>query len=335
MQMLRNRELGRLLTAMLTVTAVGGLLGFLIDWRAGCLSMLLGGILSLCAGGFALRQYRRLRHLSACLERICAGDYSLDVRDNDEGELSILQNDIHKVTRILNEQNQRLLREKAHLADSMSDISHQLKTPLTSMMMMADLLQAPDLPPDRREEFSRGLHAQLDRLEWLVSSLLKLARLDAGAIMFHPELHEAHAVLEKACKPLSIAAELREQTLRIDAPEGMRVKCDLNWTAEALLNVVKNCVEHTPKGGVVTVSARQNPLYALFTVKDTGEGIAKEDQPHLFERFYRGKNASPDSVGIGLAMARTILRAQGGEISVQSSPGQGSTFSLKVFNQVT
>ena len=315
MQMLRNRELRRLLAAMLTATAVGSLLGFLIDWRAGCLSMLLGGVLSLCAGVFALRQYRRLRHLSACLERICAGDYSLDVRDNDEGELSILQNDIHKVTRILNEQNQRLLREKAHLADSMSDISHQLKTPLTSMMMMADLLQAPDLPPDRREEFSGGL--------------------DAGAIMFHPELHEAHAVLEKACTPLSIAAELREQTLRIDAPEGMRVKCDLNWTAEALLNVVKNCVEHTPKGGVVTVSARQNPLYALFTVKDTGEGIAKEDQPHLFERFYRGKNASPDSVGIGLAMARTILRAQGGEISVQSSPGQGSTFSLKVFNQVT
>ena len=239
MQMLRNRELRRLLAAMLTATAVGSLLGFLIDWRAGCLSMLLGGVLSLCAGVFALRQYRRLRHLSACLERICAGDYSLDVRDNDEGELSILQNDIHKVTRILNEQNQRLLREKAHLADSMSDISHQLKTPLTSMMMMADLLQAPDLPPDRREEFSRGLHAQLERLEWLVSSLLKLARLDAGAIMFHPELHEAHAVLEKACTPLSIAAELREQTLRIDAPEGMRVKCDLNWTAEALLNVVK------------------------------------------------------------------------------------------------
>lgn len=335
MQILRNRELGRLLAAMLTVTAVGGLLGFLIDWRAGCLAMLLGGILSLCAGGFALRQYCRLRHLSACLERICAGDYSLDVRDNDEGELSILQNDIHKVTRILNEQNQRLLREKTHLADSMSDISHQLKTPLTSMMMMADLLREEDLPPEKRAEFSQSLHAQLDRLEWLVSSLLKLARLDTGAIVFHPELHEAREVLEKACAPLSIAAELREQTLRIDVPDGLCVKCDLNWTAEALLNVVKNCVEHTPRGGVVTVSARQNPLYALFTVTDTGEGIAKEDQPHLFERFYRGKNASPDSVGIGLAMARTILRAQGGDISVKSRPGEGSMFSIKVFSQIT
>lgn len=332
---MRNRELGRLLAVMLALTAAGSLLGCLIDWRAGCLSMLLGGALSLCAGVFALRQYRRLRRLSACLERICAGDYSLDVRDNDEGELSILQNDIHKVTRILNEQNQRLAEEKARLADSMSDISHQLKTPLTSMMMMADLLQEPTLPPEKRAEFSQSLHAQLDRLEWLVSSLLKLARLDAGAIVFHPGPHEARTVLEKACAPLSIAAELREQTLLIDAPEEVRVKCDLNWTAEALLNVVKNCVEHTPRGGVVTVSARQNPFYALFTVTDTGEGIAKEDQPHLFERFYRGKNASPDSAGIGLAMARAILRAQGGDITVKSRPGQGSTFSLKVFDQVS
>lgn len=266
MQILRNRELCRMLAVMLAVMAAGSVAGFCFDWRAGCLAFLVGLLVAICAIGFAGRQYRRLRRLSACLERICAGDYSLDVRNNDEGELSILQNDIHKVTRILREQNQRLTEEKTRLADSMSDISHQLKTPLTSMMMLADLLQSPDLPPDRREEFSRGLHAQLDRLEWLVSSLLKLARLDAGAIVFRPAMHEARAVLEKACEPLSISAELREQTLLIDVPEGLRVKCDLNWTAEALLNVIKNCVEHTPRGGTVTVSARQNPLYALLSL---------------------------------------------------------------------
>ena len=232
MQILRNRELCRMLAVMLAVMAAGSVAGFCFDWRAGCLAFLVGLLVAICAIGFAGRQYRRLRRLSACLERICAGDYSLDVRNNDEGELSILQNDIHKVTRILREQNQRLTEEKTRLADSMSDISHQLKTPLTSMMMLADLLQSPDLPPDRREEFSRGLHAQLDRLEWLVSSLLKLARLDAGAIVFRPAMHEARAVLEKACEPLSISAELREQTLLIDVPEGLRVKSDLNWTAE-------------------------------------------------------------------------------------------------------
>lgn len=332
--MLRNRALRRLIVAMLTLTAVGSAAGFWMDWRAGCLALLLGLALLLCASGFAHLQYRRIRRLSNCLERICAGDFSLDVRENDEGELSILQNDIHKVTRILNEQNQQLSQEKTWLADSISDISHQLKTPLTSMMMMADLLQSPDLPPEKRREFSRSLHAQLDRLEWLVASLLKLARLDAGAVLFHPEEHEAREVLEKACAPLSIPAELRGLTLVLDAPEGLRISCDFNWTAEALLNVVKNCVEHTPEGGTVTVSARRNPLYTLFTVTDTGEGIVREDQPHLFERFYRGKNASPDSAGIGLAMARSILRAQGGDISVKSAPGQGATFSLKIMSKI-
>lgn len=158
MQILRNRELCRMLAVMLAVMAAGSVAGFCFDWRAGCLAFLVGLLVAICAIGFAGRQYRRLRRLSACLERICAGDYSLDVRNNDEGELSILQNDIHKVTRILREQNQRLTEEKTRLADSMSDISHQLKTPLTSMMMLADLLQSPDLPPDRREKFSRGLH---------------------------------------------------------------------------------------------------------------------------------------------------------------------------------
>lgn len=329
--MLRNKELRRLLTVMLALTAAGSIAGFLLDWRAGCLALLLGVLLSLCAVSFALRQYRRLRRLSAYLERICAGEYSLDVRDNDEGELSILKNDIHKVTRILNEQNQHLMQEKTKLADSMSDISHQLKTPLTSMMMMADFLQKPDLPPEKRAEFSQSLHTQLDRLEWLVASLLKLSRLDAGTIVFHPEEYEARTVLKKACAPLSIPVELREQQLLIDAPDGMLVKCDLNWTAESLLNVVKNCVEHTPRGGTITISARQNPLYTLFTVSDTGEGISEKDLPHLFERFYKGKNASQDSVGIGLAMARTILRAQSGDISVKSCPGEGSTFLIKVF----
>lgn len=331
--MIRNRALRRLIAAMLAVTAAVSAAGFWLDWRAGCLALLLGIILLMCALLFAWLQYRRIRRLSRCLERICAGDYTLDVRDNDEGELSILQNDIHKVTRILNEQNQQLAQEQTRLADSISDISHQLKTPLTSMMMMADLLQSPNLPPEKRTEFSHSLHVQLDRLEWLVASLLKLARLDAGAVIFHPEEQEARTVLEKACAPLTIPAELRGLTLALDVPEGLRVKCDLNWTVEALLNVVKNCVEHTPPGGTVTVSVQKNPLFALFTVTDTGEGIAREDLPHLFERFYRGKNASSDSIGIGLAMASAILRAQGGDISVKSIPGQGSTFSLKLLSK--
>ncbi len=256
------------------------------------------------------------------------------MRDNAEGELSILKNEIYKTTTRLAEYNETLRREKVRLADAMSDISHQLKTPLTSMMVMADLLRDDSLPAGKREEFTARLLAQLERIQWLVSSLLKLSKLDVGTAGMKQETVRLKETVEKAAAPLRIPMELKEQRLVLEGPEEAVFQGDLSWTAEALLNVMKNCMEHTPPGGEVRVEWSDNPLYAQIRISDNGEGIDKADLPHIFTRFYRGKNASGDSVGIGLAMAKSILSQQHGEITVSSERGKGTAFRIRMYKTV-
>lgn len=279
---------------------------------------------------FAKWRYRRIAELSEYLKNVNNGHYDLEVPDHDEGELSILKSEIYKATVMLCVQAEALQKEKSELADAMSDISHQLKTPLTSMLVMTDLLCDPNLPTDKRIEFTGRIRAQLERIEWLVTSLLKLSRLDAGTIVFNKVPVRINALLDRALAPLLIPIELRRQTLVIDHPEIM-LSCDLNWTAEALLNILKNCVEHTPADGHLAISCSQNPLYTQIVVSDNGSGIDPDDLPHIFERFYRGKNAGSDSVGIGLAMARSMITSQGGSISVESTVGKGTTFTIHFF----
>ncbi len=279
---------------------------------------------------FAKWRYKRISELSEYLKNVNNGHYDLEVPDHDEGELSILKSEIYKATVMLCVQAEALQKEKSELADAMSDISHQLKTPLTSMLVMTDLLCDPNLPTDKRIEFTGRIRAQLERIEWLVTSLLKLSRLDAGTIVFNKVPVRIDALLDRALAPLLIPIELRRQALVIDHPE-ITLSCDLNWTAEALLNILKNCVEHTPADGHLTISCSQNPLYTQIIVSDDGSGIDPEDLPHIFERFYRGKNAGSDSVGIGLAMAKSMITSQGGSITVESTVGKSTTFMIHFF----
>lgn len=278
--------------------------------------------------GFTWWRYRELDRLTQYLTRVVEGDYGLDIRDNAEGELSILKSEIYKVTVMLSEQAAALRREKGNLADALSDISHQLKTPLTSMFVMTDLLCG-DLPEPKRVEFTGKLRKQLERIEWLVTSLLKLSRLDAGTVELRKTAVFTKQLVSAACEPLLIMMELRDQKLVLNCSEFDFV-CDFNWTVEALVNILKNCVEHTPQGGEIRVSCIDYPLYSEIVIEDTGKGIDKADLPYVFNRFYRGKNAGDDSIGIGLAMAKSIVVAQGGSIDVRSS-GSGSKFMLRFF----
>jgi signal transduction histidine kinase len=318
---------------------------------AGLLARLLPAGLALvglaCAGFvLLLMRYQRavsaqVAGLSAYLRQIDAGDYALDVRDNGEGSFSLLKNDLYKVTVRLREQAELLQKDKTALSNLIADISHQIKTPLTSLGVLADLL-AEDPPEADRRAFVERLRAQLGRIQWLVAALLKLARLDAGTAALKSEAVNVRRLIERALEPLQIPLEIKRQRLEVHGEAEANFTGDLNWSAEALTNVVKNCVEHTPEGGKIEISYSANALYTEITVSDDGEGIASQDIPHIFNRFYRGENAralarnnaSENSVGIGLALAKAILSAQGGDISVRSQPGVGTRFELRVFRGV-
>ena len=283
---------------------------------------------------FTTKRYKKIKELSDYLTDVYSGQSTMDIRDHAEGELSILKSDIYKVTLILSEQSELLKRDKQYLADTLSDISHQLKTPLTSMFMMTDLLSDPNLPHDQHEVFLANIFNQLKRIEWLVSSLLKLSKIDAQSIVFKKETVAARELLDKALAPLLITMEIKSQQVIIEGNPSAKVVVDKNWTVEALLNILKNGIEHTPPNGSIQIRCDETPLYTIITIKDNGIGISREDIPHIFERFYKGNNAGPDSIGIGLAMSKSIMQNQNADISVQSEVGKGTQFTVKFYKQI-
>lgn len=334
-KLLRNREIQVLLVTFLVISGIGILLAaILVSSTAALIVFTVSVLLILCTLIFTKWRYLQIEKLSAYLQEIANGNYHLDVRDNREGELSILKNNIYKVTNMLAEQGTVLHEEKVKLSNAISDISHQLKTPLTSMMVMTELLREPKLDERKRSEFTRNIKLQLERMEWLVSSLLKLSKIDAGTITFKKEKILVHSLVQQAIEPLLIPMEIKGQQLSIEGDENASFIGDLNWTVEALINIIKNCIEHTDEGGKITIQYSENALYTEIIVSDNGKGIPKEDLPYIFKRFYKGKNASKDSVGIGLAMAHVLITSQHGDIEVKSQPGKGTQFHIKFYKQV-
>lgn len=333
--MLRNREIQKMLLAMGAISLVAaGITAAAIPGSAAALVLLTAVLLIGCSLLFTKWRYQEIARLSGYLRRISSGDYSLDVRDNYEGELSILKNDIYKVTLMLSEHKALLQQDKNRLTDALSDISHQLKTPLTSMMMLADLLTDAKLPDDKRAEFTRSLRIQLERMEWLVSPLLKLSKIDAGTVSFKKEPIVVRNLIDRALEPLFIIIDIKEQMVDINGDDGVTLIGDFNWTAEALINILKNCVEHTPQAGWISLSFSENALFTEITITDSGPGIAKEDIPNIFKRFFKGKNATEGSIGIGLAMAHSIITSQNGDIEVQSEPDKGTRFRIRFYKRI-
>lgn len=291
-------------------------------------------LLITCTLLFTSWRYREIGKLSGYLQQIANGDFRLDVRDNHEGELSLLKSNIYKVTKMLSEQGTVLHEDKTKLTNAISDISHQLKTPLTSMMVMADLLRDKQLDDEKRSEFTRNLQVQLERMEWLVSSLLKLSKIDARTITFKKEEIRVSSLIQTAIEPLLIPMDIKMQTYSITGEDQVTLVGDFNWITEALINIIKNCVEHTPEKGTITIHFSENALFTEIIISDNGKGISKEELPYIFKRFYKGKNASDESVGIGLAMAYSFITSQQGDIEVTSEVGVGTTFHIKFYKQV-
>jgi signal transduction histidine kinase len=334
-RLLRNREIHLLFLVIGGIILVStGLAVFVLSYQAALLILITSIVLVSCFVFFTRWRYREIERLSGYLRQISSGDYTLDVRNNYEGELSILKNDIYKVTMMLSEHRSLLQEDKVKLTNAISDISHQLKTPLTSMLVMVDLVSDPNLDEEKRVEFTTNIRIQLERIEWLVSSLLKLSKIDAGTIAFKKESISPRQVIQKAVESILIPVDIKQQNISISGDDTATFVGDFNWTSEALLNILKNCVEHTDEGGTISLSYSDNPLYTEIIISDNGNGIPKEDLPYIFKRFYRGKNAGDDSVGIGLAMAYSIITSQNGDIEVTSEQGTGTEFKIKFYKQV-
>ncbi|UTR16522.1 HAMP domain-containing histidine kinase [Salipaludibacillus sp. LMS25] len=332
--MFRNREIQMLLVVMVVISGLAIYSVILFPRFSIHIVIILSILLMMITFIFTNWRYREIRKLSGYLRKISRGDVTLDVRDNKEGELSMLKNDIYKVTLMLWEQGTSLQRDKSKLTEAISDISHQLKTPVTSMMVMADLLSHSRLSEEKRLEFTRNIRVQMERMEWLVSSLLKLSKIDAGSVQFKRHPIVVRELIDKSTEPLLIPMDIKHQTLEIHGESDVSYFGDFNWTSEALINILKNCVEHTPEKGKVTISYSENVLFTQIQIVDNGKGIAKKDLPYIFKRFYKGKNAGEDSIGIGLALAEKIITSQHGSIEVTSKVGHGTEFTLKFYKHV-
>ncbi len=329
MKLFRNPEILRPFLLCVALSAAASAAAFFLNAYLGL------GVFVLCVLFTAIycvstyRRYRRIAELSFDVDRVLHGDSHISFEKYAEGELGVLQSELYKMTVRLREQQQRLQADKAYLADSIADISHQIRTPLTSINLLISLLSEPNITDQRRQELARDLYELLSRIDWLVTSLLKISRLDAGTVTFKKETLPLEQLVHKAAAPLLIPLELREQTLGIRAEGNF---CgDVLWTCEALTNIIKNCIEHTPNGGRIEIDASENALYAEISVSDNGSGISSEDLPHIFERFYKGANSGEKSFGIGLALSARIVAAQQGAIKAEQNTPKGARFVMRFY----
>lgn len=278
---------------------------------------------------YLYRQIKQIRKIRNELSKAFHTDFFIELSDYEEGELANLKNDLQKVIIMLRDYNELVSQDKLELEKILSDISHQLKTPLTSMYMINEFLMNDSLSPIQRQELLLKNRKQLERIEWLVTSLLKISRLDNGVIELKKKEVSTKKLIDDATAPLLIPIELKRQKLKIII-DTKTIKCDSHWTTEALINLIKNAYEHTNEEGVIKVQVCANPIYDIIKISDNGEGISKKDLPHIFERFYKSNNKT-DSIGIGLNMAKTIIEKQNGIISVESKKNHGTTFTIKFY----
>lgn len=378
--MLRNREVRRALIACLLVTALGTVATYLVTRSimldalggahivtatineaasmatseapaanaalfAAICTLVTGLIVTVIFMILTSRRYRALAKMAANLDRVLAGERDIRLRDMSEGELAILSSEIDKVIARLNLTVDELQAEKLALSDALADISHQLKTPLTSIAISTELIRDRLSARGDSEDLVdrlRLIQTLQARVEDLVAALLKLARIDAGVIKLVCGAVDARELVRKSFEPLAIAFDIADVRFSADVQDGASYEGDLTWSVEALENILKNCMEHTPAGGCVSVRVTEDVLACRIRIEDTGPGIAESDLPHIFERFYRGSrdaNAAPSEVnpagvGIGLALSKSLVTAQGGTLTAENLRDENGNVTGAAFNLV-
>lgn len=265
------------------------------------------------------------------VDDILVGEENINIIQFKEGELSILQDKVNKLTIMLREKNDLLHKEKLLLVDSIADISHQIRTPLTALNIVVESMRKENSGNGTNLHYCREMVSILKRIDSLVLSLLKIAKLDADAVKFNIEYIDFNTLINKVMEVLTIPMEVKEQKLIGDISGGFYG--DMSWTVEAISNIMKNCHEHMDIGGKLYVTTKENSIYSEIIIRDTGKGIEQEDLPHLFERFYKGKNSGENSVGIGLALSKMIINKQNGIITAENYKDGGAIFTIKFYKQ--
>ena len=272
-----------------------------------------------------------IKDIIKCIEQINKKNYELQIDSISEDELSILKNEIYKTTIMLKESAENSNKDKLNLKKSLEDISHQLKTPLTSILVMLDnIIEDPDMDINIRNDFVRDIKRNVVNINFLVQALLKLSKFDANTVHFIKQENDLKAIIKESIKNVSPLCDLRNINIEFNAKDKSKIVCDAKWQIEAITNIIKNAIDHSKDNQKVIINVENNNVYSTVEIKDFGDGISKKDISHIFERFYKGENATSDSIGIGLALAKTIIEEDNGNISVESNKN-GTKFTIKYF----
>lgn len=275
---------------------------------------------------------KKIKEITKYVEEINKKNYKLYIDDNSDDELSILKNEICKTTIMLRELADNSLKDKLSIKESIEDISHQLKTPLTSINIMLDnIIDDIDMDEMVRRDFINNIKREVTNINSLVLSLLKLTKFDVNAVKFMSNIVYVNKIVKDAIRNVLVIADSKNIKFNINGDDDIKLVCDYKWEVEAISNILKNSIEHSNSDGVIDISYSQNKVYTLICIKDYGVGIDSKDIKHIFERFYKGKNSSKDSIGIGLALSKSIIEKDNGSISVNSKKMLGTVFQIKYY----
>lgn len=287
-------------------------------------------ILSIIVFKYNHSESKKINEITKYIEEINRGNYKLNIEENTEDELSILKNELYKITIMLKEVAENSQKDKTTLKDSLSDISHQIKTPITSILIMLDnILSDENMPEDIKKDFIKDIKREIINIKFLVESILKLSKIDSNSIKFIKKEVFIKDIINEAVKNVSMLSELKNIEIIVSGDDSIKTICDLKWQVEAITNILKNCIEHSYENKKIYINYNQNNMYIELKIEDNGTGIDAKDLPHIFERFYKGKNSSSDSVGIGLALSKSIIESNNGYIQVDSELNKGTTFIIK------
>lgn len=287
-------------------------------------------ILSIIVFKYNHSESKKINEITKYIEEINRGNYKLNIEENTEDELSILKNELYKITIKLKEVAENSQKDKTTLKDSLSDISHQIKTPITSNLIMLDnILSDENMPEDIKKDFIKDIKREIVNIKFLVESILKLSKIDSNSIKFIKKEVFIKDIINEAVKNVSMLSELKNIEIIVLGDDSIKTICDLKWQVEAITNILKNCIEHSYENKKIYINYNQNNMYTELKIEDNGTGIDAKDLPHIFERFYKGKNSSSDSVGIGLALSKSIIESNNGYIQVDSKLNKGTTFIIK------